>query len=155
MVVMRLGAVWILLCLGSCRLDFDTRRDAAAVDTSTIDAPMLCFPLANGETVDQCIAALAAPAMAPDQVVYDCAISCVLGRCRVHDAANCSACSCPAYAWSTAICDDSTNLCTAPLTGTGCIGGGYYAGAPIMCPSNGTVTEGACIMRYLASIGDC
>jgi hypothetical protein len=53
------------------------------------------------------------------------------------------------------ICDGSGN-CTAPLSGTGCVGFSYYADPPFNCTSaNGLQFEGACIIRYLISIDDC
>ncbi len=153
----------IVLCglFAGCRIDFQTRTFDGAIasgDVATdvaVDAPALCAPLQPGETVAMCNAALADPANAPDRLVFDCAISCAFGHCTMVDASTCTACACPDYAKSNTICDMS-GTCTAPLSGTGCVGLGLYAGPPFNCTSaNGVVFEGACMIRYLAQIGDC
>ena len=146
----------VALCLvASCgRIEFKPHADDAVVaDTVAIDAPMLCMPLPT-ETYAQCQAAFADPAAATDQVIYDCAASCAFGRCVVNG--TCSTCACQAYVASHVICNPVTGACGAPLSGTGCLGFGFYAGPPLDCPSTmGLPYEGACILRQLVADGDC
>ena len=119
-----------------------------------IDAPGYCEMLTT-VTAQQCATAFANPASATDQVIYDCSLNCQMHECVVRDTSTCGTCACQAYADSWLICDAAGN-CNAPLSGTGCLGGGFYGGPPFDCTSaNGLQFEGACVIRYLISIGDC
>jgi len=162
---MRLRGVLVAWAIGaivaaSCgRLDFSsTPRDAAIGDgarDAAIDAPALCNTLPT-ETIAQCQAALANPAAASDQVIFDCAYACAFGKCEVHG--TCSGCACLDYVYSHTICPPPgmTGSCAAPLSGTGCVGGGFYSGPPLNCTSaNGIPFEAACILRKLVAMGDC
>src|SRR5262249_46911801 len=143
-------AVLVVCALAGCRVDFDPQFHTDALD---VDAFVPCHVFSGGETFAQCQSAFANPSATPDQVVYDCAQSCGFDRCYSNDASTCSACACIAYTGATELCDAS-GLCAAPLSGTGCIGGSYYTGPPFNCTSaNGLVFEGACMVRYLYSIG--
>ena len=71
------------------------------------------------------------------------------------DGFDCPGCACEAYVKSSQICDEAGN-CGPPLSGSGCVGGGYYAGPPMRCAGGGTLAdEGGCILRYLVSAGNC
>lgn len=158
----------VALAIAGCgRIGFDiTRGDARSDGTLTPmqdalgdgvpgDAAGICNPLTT-VTPAQCAAAFANPAMATDQVIYDCAASCQFGACYVIDQVDCPTCSCTAYVKSGLICDPQSGTCTAPLSGTGCLGGNFYAGAPMNCNSaGGLAVEGACILRYLQANSDC
>ncbi len=160
---------WCALLVGCGRFDFKpaatATNDSPAVsdlatpdqahDAIMLDAALWCSPLVT-ETHADCVAAFANPTAAADQTVYDCAQACDFGQCVIRNQSMCMSCACTAYADAYPICDLMTDQCTAPLSGTGCIGFGFYAGAPFNCTSaNGITFEGACMMRYLFSIGDC
>jgi hypothetical protein len=152
--------VWCTLLVGCGRYDFKpvvvtTDAPTNAPTDAPIDAPAYCTPLVTKTHAD-CVTAYANPTGAPDQTIYDCAQACDFGQCFIYNASACTTCSCQAYAMSYRICDLQTGMCTAPLSGTGCIGGSFYAGSPFNCTSaNGLVFEGACIVRYLFTVGDC
>ncbi len=146
--------VWCALLVGCGRFDFNATPDQAH-DAAVIDAPFYCTPLVT-ETHADCVAAYANPSGATDQTLYDCAQACDFGQCFIRNTSTCTSCACTAYADSYTICDLQTGMCSAPLSGTGCIGLSYYAGPPFNCTSaNGLVSEGACIVRHLFASGDC
>jgi hypothetical protein len=153
---------WVLwVALAGCRINFDPQPvhqdDAPAMVSAdaAVDGPpaAFCDPLTT-VTVAQCNAAWASPATAADQVLFDCAADCHFGACGVYDP-DCTGCACNDYVKSSVICD-TNGICGAPISGTGCLGGNFYAAPPFNCPSSlGIPGEGACMIRYLKSIGDC
>jgi hypothetical protein len=153
--VARALVVSCTLAIACGRIDFRAQHlDDAAVDVATIDAPMLCGQLPPNVTTADCAAYFAGASIGTDQQVYGCASACAWGSCRIVDASTCMTCACPAYAVATRLCHPQTGMCDAPLSGTGCIGLGFYTTAPMSCP-NGQTAEGACVVRYLATHGDC
>lgn len=155
-----------LMAFGACRLDFSPvatgAKDAAPEPDGPVvynDAPLrsYCTPLGVAVTAEQCAAARADPANAPDQVLYDCADACALRGCVLFEGPKdgCSTCACNTYIKSSVICDAS-GLCGPPLNGTGCFSAGSFTQAPFNCPSTATVQETlACALRVLMAMNDC
>ena len=181
--VRALASIVMIALLGACgRIDFDPLGDtggdgggmdggaidSGAIDSGAIDAPSLDAPVLDasdsgqasycnelsGATEAECTAAIDSFTGTPE-IFYACALACRLGRCFVLDAPDCPGCACEAYVKSSQICDEAGN-CGPPLSGSGCVGGGYYAGPPMRCAGGGTLAqEGGCILRYLVSAGNC
>jgi hypothetical protein len=145
--------VLVSLAIGCGRLDFNTSSDATAASDTELPTP--CMPLTGGETVQQCLDAFANPDAAPDQLVYDCALSCLWGACVIYDATGCTGCACPYYIKSTTACDAMTGECGPPINGNGCLTKGFNEMTWGCTSANGLVFEAACMMRAYQRVGGC
>jgi hypothetical protein len=155
--------VWVLVASG-CRIGFDPEsqtlpaRDAPALPLDAFefrDAPR--SPVCNQliPTPEECAAARADPASAPDQILFDCATSCAFDGCYILEKnPDCPTCACNYYVKSEVICD-SGGACGAPLNGTGCITTGGFTQAPFNCPNGTSVEVAACVLRVLHAMSNC
>lgn len=91
-----------------------------------------------------------------DAVVVACGHAHQLGECVATG--TCETCACSDYIKVTTQCD-AHGMCTAPLSGTGCVDGRYYSGTHegIVWNCNQPTSEGvaACMLRRLIDWGQC
>jgi len=104
-------------------------------------------PAPIGSDVDPSVscAEVRANATPTDHELRVCAARGELGRCHLYGTESCPQCACRHYVGVDGLCGKEG--CGAPLSGTGCADGGFYARRPEWKCATGD--EAACMLRRL------